>query len=127
MSIPLIHRFHPDSMCLGESHGGLGILLSERVASCAPGSAIRHIDLVVLEPGATIAAHTHDTDNEEIYIIVKGRGLMQIEDAHTPVEAGDLIHNPPGGRHGFANDGQQTTWLVVIELSFTAHPAATRT
>lgn len=120
---PQIHRFEPQAMAVGESHGGSGVLLAARVRGVIPGSSIRHIDLVVLEPGASIGPHRHAVDNEEIYVVVSGRGDMLVEDTWVPVGSGDVIPNPPLGRHGFVNSRDREAWLVVIELVHAALPA----
>ena len=87
-----------------------------------PGSSIRHIDLVVLEPRASIGAHRHAADNEELYVVVSGRGEMLVEDTWVPVGSGDVIPNPPLGRHGFVNSSDREAWLVVIEVVHAALP-----
>jgi mannose-6-phosphate isomerase-like protein (cupin superfamily) len=113
-----VYRFYPESMEKGDSHGGIGSLLAERVAGQSVGSAVRHIDLVVLPPEATIAGHLHQLDNEELYIVVKGRGLMSLDERQVVVELGDVIRNRPGGYHGFNNHSGEDVWLVVVELKF---------
>lgn len=117
MKKPSVYSFSPQSMPQGESHGGLGTLLATRAVEHALGSAIRHIDQVVLHPGATIGAHQHGSDNEEIYVVISGGGTMLIEDMELDVAAGDIVHNPPNGRHGFVNNKSQDAWLVVIEVA----------
>lgn len=116
MSIAEVFQFDASSMPIGASHGGIGVLLASRVREGRRGSSIRHIDLVVLEPGATIGAHRHAADNEEIYVVVSGHGRMLIEDAWVPVGSGCVIPNPPRGRHGFVNNSDGEVRLVVIEV-----------
>jgi mannose-6-phosphate isomerase-like protein (cupin superfamily) len=117
MSGAEVLQFDPSTMPVGCSHGGLGLLLASRVRESRPGSSIHHIDLVVLEPGATIGDHRHAADNEEIYIVVSGHGQMQIEDAWVPVTSGSVIPNPPRGQHGFVNTSDAEVRLVVIQVA----------
>ena len=114
-----IFRFEETLMQPGESHGGLGQLWARRVANQSAESNVRHIDLVVIEPGASIASHQHGIDNEEIYIIIKGEGRMHIEHDQVSVVCGDVIRNKPSGTHGFENTGPNAVWIVVIEFSTT--------
>ena len=60
-----------------------------------------------LPPGATTTAHYHPA-TEEIYYILEGDGLMQIDDDEQPVGPGDAIAIAPGSRHQIKNVGQVT-------------------
>ena len=78
--------------------------------------AIRFIDLSVLGPGADIGRHTHQPDNEELYVVVSGKGLMTLDDREFEVGPGHVIVNRPGGTHGLKNIGAEELRIVVIEV-----------
>jgi len=101
------------------AHGGEREIAFARVVTRNRGS-IRFIDLSVLGPGADIGCHTHDTDNEELYIVVPGRGLVTLDGQEFEVGPGHVILNRPGGTHGLRNIGEEELRIVVIEV--VSHP-----
>mgnify|MGYP001065141666 FL=1 len=58
-----------------------------------------------LPPGAATTAHRH-LKTEEIYYILEGQGLMELEGETRLVGPGDAIAIPPGSRHQITNTGQ---------------------
>ena len=98
------------------SHGGSGpVDLYEIWGKDDFKSKVDFIDRVVVPPGSTIGFHRHG-DNEEMYIVLDGNGLMTIEDEEVRVETGDMILNPPGGRHGLVNDSDRKIDILVIQV-----------
>jgi ADP-ribose pyrophosphatase len=81
------------------AHGGEREISFARVHERA-GGPLRFIDFSVLAPGADIGCHTHTDDNEELYVIVEGRGLMSLDGEEFEVQPGDVILNRAGGSHG---------------------------
>lgn len=73
------------------------------------------IDHAVLPPGASIGLHTHG-NNEELYFILEGEGLMTVNEEQRNVAKGDLILNPPGGTHGLENRSNKNLSILVIEV-----------
>ena len=51
-----------------------------------------------LAPRVVTATHSHP--HEQITLVEKGRVLFTIEDQEREVAAGDVLHFPPGVRHG---------------------------
>jgi mannose-6-phosphate isomerase-like protein (cupin superfamily) len=97
------------------AHGGEREISFARVVARNRGS-IRFIDLSVLGPGADIGCHTHARDNEELYVIVSGKGLMSLDGEEFEVGPGDVVVNRPGGTHGLKNTGDEELRMVVIEV-----------
>ena len=97
------------------AHGGERDISFARVLARNRGS-IRFIDLSVLAPGADIGCHTHHDDNEELYVVVSGKGLMTLDDREFEVGPGHVILNRPGGTHGLKNIGAEELRIVVIEV-----------
>ena len=56
----------------------------------------------------------HADPMEEIYIIQRGRGRMQVGDELCEVEPGDAIHIPIGHFHELTNTGQEELTLLVV-------------
>jgi mannose-6-phosphate isomerase-like protein (cupin superfamily) len=51
-----------------------------------------------LEPGQATARHYH-RESEEIYLLLAGGGLMEIDSESREVGPGDAVLIPPGARH----------------------------
>jgi len=64
-------------------------------------------------PGATIGEHTHERD-EEMYVILEGRGRMRIDGVEHQVAGGDLMLTRVGGSHSLVNDGEEPMRVLVI-------------
>lgn len=97
------------------AHGGEREISFARVLQRTGGS-IRFIDLSVLAPGADIGRHTHERDNEELYVVVAGKGLMSLDGRDFEVGPGDVVMNRPGGTHALKNVGDTELRIVVIEV-----------
>lgn len=57
-----------------------------------------------LPPGASTTPHRHPK-TEEIYYIVAGQGLMQVDEESSEAGPGDAVAIPPGARHQITNTG----------------------
>jgi mannose-6-phosphate isomerase-like protein (cupin superfamily) len=60
---------------------------------------------VILEPGDAHPANSHN-DEEEYYYIVRGSGMIQLDESEYSIEAGDVVQIPAGTRHGIRNSGK---------------------
>jgi mannose-6-phosphate isomerase-like protein (cupin superfamily) len=63
-------------------------------------------------PGETLLGHVDPM--EEIYIIQKGQGRMQVEDDLSDVGPGDAVHIPIGHYHELTNTGDVEMTLLVV-------------
>jgi mannose-6-phosphate isomerase-like protein (cupin superfamily) len=100
------------------AHGGEGEILFHRVAQGEHLSGkLNFIDVAVLPPGVSIGRHTHASDEEEFYLVLQGRGEMYRDGKTFEIGQGDLIRNPPGGRHGLTNTGSGPLRIFVFEVS----------
>ena len=68
--------------------------------------------LLYLAPGGVLAPHHHE--NEEIYIILegKGKGFFGLGKPIT-VEKGMYLHLPPNAEHGLENTGDQMMKILI--------------
>jgi mannose-6-phosphate isomerase-like protein (cupin superfamily) len=97
-------------------HGGRGEIAFSRVRDTRPDSGCNWLDLSVLPPRSSIGVHTHDPDDEEIYVVISGRGRMTVGEESFVVGPGDVIVNPPAGTHGLENIGDTDLRLVVVDI-----------
>ena len=108
------------------AHDGQGKIRFCRIASRGqdsepgPGETTRgacnYIDYSVMPVGTTIGRHTHRENEEEFYLIIRGRGRLYCNGQTREVGPGDLVRNPPGGTHGLENIGSEELALFVFEV-----------
>ncbi|MBI1760776.1 MAG: cupin domain-containing protein [Acidobacteria bacterium] len=65
----------------------------------------------VLHPGAAIGYHPQKED--EVYYILSGTGVMQMNGQEFPVAAGDAILTRPGSSHGLKQTGKDDLTLII--------------
>ena len=63
-------------------------------------------------PGNKLIGHVDPM--EEIYIIQRGRGRMQVDDEARDVKPGDAIHIPIGSFHELVNTGDEELTVLVV-------------
>jgi len=75
------------------------------------GAANLAITWVEGAPGSMQAVHGHP-GNEQIYVIVRGRGVMQVADEMQEVREGTLVFIPPGAAHAIKNTSEEPLVFV---------------
>jgi len=65
-------------------------------------------------PGSRQDVHAHP-DNEQVYVIVRGRGVMTVGEEEREVSAGTLVFVPPRTGHAILNAGDEP--LVFISAT----------
>lgn len=110
-----------EDACLKEfnqCHGGSGILrCAEMLADYkrkAPGVKFYHDN--ILPPGGSVGEHRHKND-EEIYIILDGSGVMKVDGRDEPVKSGDICITRTGHRHSLLNTGATPMRFLVIGIA----------
>jgi mannose-6-phosphate isomerase-like protein (cupin superfamily) len=71
------------------------------------------------EPGSEQPLHAHP-ENEQVYVIIRGRGTMKVGGEEREVAAGTLVFIPPGTAHAIRNTGDDP----LVFVSATAPPFA---
>jgi mannose-6-phosphate isomerase-like protein (cupin superfamily) len=66
----------------------------------------------VLHPGAAIGYHPQKED--EVYYILGGEGVMQMNGREFPVKPGDAILTRPGSSHGLKQTGKDDLTLIIV-------------
>ena len=72
---------------------------------------------LVLLPGASIGPHDH-VDEDEIYIIQKGEGLMTDGGKEFSVAAGDAILTGQGASHSIKNTGTGDLVITAVIIKY---------
>ena len=85
----------------------------------------QHIDyrISMYQPMARVALHKH-TVQEQIYHVLEGQGLMQIDGKAHVVGKHDVIFLPPGVEHDIENTGLVDLVFLVITSPVLDGPAA---
>ena len=97
-------------------HEGKGVGKNAKVFSAEDfDTPLKFIYYTQMEPGASIGVHPHG-ENEEVYVVLSGRGSMTVNDERQPVKTGDIILNKPGWRHGIENTSDEPLKLFVFEV-----------
>lgn len=67
--------------------------------------------------GASIGTHEH-TDEDEIYIIHQGKGMMTDSDQEFEVTPGDTIVTGQGASHSIRNHGSEDLVITAIIIKY---------
>jgi mannose-6-phosphate isomerase-like protein (cupin superfamily) len=62
-----------------------------------------------------IGVHRHG-ENEEMYVVLSGNGVMIVNGEGQAVKTGDIILNKPGWEQGIENTSQESLNLFVFEV-----------
>jgi len=75
----------------------------------------RHIDhrISTYAPSAFVAPHTHKIQ-EQVYHVLAGQGLMEIDGRRQVVREHDVIFIPPGIQHALYNTGLAPLTFIVV-------------
>jgi len=72
---------------------------------------------LVLEPGASIGEHEHGQE-EEVYVVLKGRGRIVEGATVTEVGPGDTILTGNGASHAVECVGAETLEMLALIVTF---------
>jgi mannose-6-phosphate isomerase-like protein (cupin superfamily) len=74
-------------------------------------SELQSLAEATLEPGQATERH-HHARSEEIYVVTKGAGSLEVDGETRRIARGDSVLIPAGAWHSFENDG--TSELVFL-------------
>ena len=92
-------------------YGGAFSKMLVRPESC--GSRSIDYRISVYQPRAYVAPHRHRIQ-EQVYHILEGEGLMEIDGKKQVVSKDDVIFIPPGTEHAIYNTGMTDIKFVVV-------------
>ena len=72
---------------------------------------------LTLPPGASIGTHQH-LQEDELFVIVKGRGELDDGTSKTVVTAGDAILTGKGESHAIANAGDTDLEIIAVIMCY---------
>lgn len=84
-------------------------------------TGLSFINYTELARGTSIGYHRHGQD-EEVYVILEGEGVMTVNGESRPVKRGDVIVNKPGWSHGLRNENDAVLKVLVFEVAVSASP-----
>jgi mannose-6-phosphate isomerase-like protein (cupin superfamily) len=76
-------------------------------------NAHSQVVLMCLQPGEDIGEETH-ADNDQLLVLVKGKGEVRLEGVASAVKIGALISVPAGTRHNLVNTGDKPIRLYTV-------------
>ena len=85
--------------------GGAGSVSAHKLLDLYPGSAIKSVGVVRLEPGASIGAHSHEGD-EDFYYCLSGCGVVIDNGEEQPFTPGTLQITRSGETQALRNTGE---------------------
>lgn len=99
-------------------HAGEGAI---RVRPFFRGLTTTGINLHVWElpPGSSEGRHTHPSDDpaddyEEIYYVLQGRGVLELDGEDVPIDVGDAVLVPVDVDHGLRVVGDEPLRIVLV-------------
>ena len=85
--------------------GGSGTITAHKLLDLYPGSAIKSVGVVRLEPGASIGDHSHEGD-EDFYYCLSGHGVVIDNGVEHPFTPGTLQITRSGESQALRNIGE---------------------
>jgi quercetin dioxygenase-like cupin family protein len=84
----------------------------------------KHLDyrISMYQPMAYVARHSH-REQEQVYHVLEGEGLMEIAGKTHVVRRHDVIFLPPGVEHAISNTGASDLIFIVATSPVTDDPA----
>ncbi|MFA7173323.1 MAG: cupin domain-containing protein [Kiritimatiellia bacterium] len=77
------------------------------------GAKVRLCCRIIIAPGASIGTHIHENE-DEIYIVISGQGMIEENGEWVPITAGDAILTGDGGSHGVKNNSDAPLVIAAI-------------
>jgi mannose-6-phosphate isomerase-like protein (cupin superfamily) len=91
--------------------GGNGSVTAHKLLDLFPGSAIKSLAIVRLEPGASVGEHSHQ-EEEDFYYCIAGAGVVVDNGIEYPFTPGTLQITRSGESQAIRNTGE--TELVFL-------------
>ena len=76
-------------------------------------SPLQFVHFTTLPPKTSIGLHKHG-DDEEVYVILEGTGIMEVDGQKTQVHPGDTVLNKPFGSHALYNISDSEDLKILV-------------
>jgi len=98
--------------------GGTGpVTLRHYFAPAEFGAKTRLCALLTLPPGSSIGEHAHEGE-DEVYLILRGTGIVTEQKIERRVSAGDAVLTGRGESHAIANDGAEPLEVAAFVILY---------
>ena len=74
---------------------------------------------MTIPPGASVGSHQH-REEDEVYIVLSGKGELDDGTAPSAIAAGDAILTGKGGSHAVKNTGDEPLEIVAVIMCYGA-------
>ena len=112
----LIKNFLETEGIYEKSHGGQGKVRTAVIFGRNDFETnISFILFTEIPPGSSIGYHPHGQD-EEIFVILEGNGILTTGSEEIHVSVGDIIINQVGQSHGLVNRSSSSIKLLVFQV-----------
>lgn len=81
------------------------------------GGKVRLCARLTLPPGTAIGPHAH-AGEDEVYVIVRGRGMLEEGGRETRVQTGDAVLTGKGASHAVRNDGDEPLEIIAFIVTY---------
>ena len=89
-----------------------GALSKALVRPETAGTALIDYRISCYQPMAYVALHTHKVQ-EQVYHVLEGEGMMEMDGTRQVVRKHDVIYIPPGVEHSISNTGLADLTFIV--------------
>ena len=98
-------------------HNGDGKIKIASILEKELAAPLQFVHYTVLPPCTSIGLHTHKND-QELYIVLEGGGIIKLNGKKTNIKKGDVILNKPFGSHALYNTSDnQELKILVMEIT----------
>lgn len=99
----------------GHSQGDEPVLFGEAFTGKDFAGEWDVVEYVTVPVGSAIPVHLHEQD-EELYFVFQGKGILTLNGKQVEVGVGDLIVCRKGSSHGLRNTSTQEIRLLVVGI-----------
>ena len=75
--------------------------------------SVQGVARITIPPGEANEMHAHEHE-EQVYIVLRGQGEVQVGDEKARAVTGDVVYLPPKVPHGFRNTSEKACVLLNI-------------
>jgi mannose-6-phosphate isomerase-like protein (cupin superfamily) len=93
-------------------HGGQGSFSRRTLLQNIPNSTFKYVRDVIIPTGSFVGEH-HHADDEEVFFIISGQGVMNVDGEEKLIGPGSAVLTLSGSTHSIRNDGPEELRFFV--------------